>query len=362
MHFKKILLLSSIIFVSSYAQDKSDIIINSLHQDKDTLSYSVVGKEKLLFESDSTIYKYDVVLIKNGLDSIYGYDIKIVNTESIFYHKNNISYNFYPSNQSYISNSKRNESLSSYILPLHKINKEDFVDTLNIFAENEKHVIFIKKHKNQQGVSGIKEKFVVSKKSKNLILNTLMLDFQNSTQYTEIQYGKIKFNIKSDITKELDSLKIIYQPFRKPDKIIKELEINSINTISGILIGSDIETKISEFKQDYLLLDFWYTGCYPCIKSFPTLIDIKNNYLNKSFEIIGINTLDNIRKNKKQLNDFIINNNLNYPNILSSMTINYLNAYPTVVVLNKKREIIYSHIGYNKDNEDSLIKFLEDLF
>ena len=41
-------------------------------------------------------------------------------------------------------------------------------------------------------------------------------------------------------------------------------------------------------KNEFTLIDFWFSGCQPCIKQFPGLKNIYNNYKGKYFEIIGI--------------------------------------------------------------------------
>ncbi len=58
-----------------------------------------------------------------------------------------------------------------------------------------------------------------------------------------------------------------------------EFEINDIN-------GMPI--KLSSFKGEYLLIDFWASWCYPCRKGHPELIEIYNRFKNKDFTIISI--------------------------------------------------------------------------
>jgi peroxiredoxin len=42
--------------------------------------------------------------------------------------------------------------------------------------------------------------------------------------------------------------------------------------------------------RKYILIDFWYSNCSPCIAQFPDLNNIYNKYKEKGFEIIGIST------------------------------------------------------------------------
>lgn len=41
-------------------------------------------------------------------------------------------------------------------------------------------------------------------------------------------------------------------------------------------------------KNQYTLIDFWYSGCSPCIATFPGLTEVRKKYQHKGFEIIGI--------------------------------------------------------------------------
>jgi len=52
------------------------------------------------------------------------------------------------------------------------------------------------------------------------------------------------------------------------------------------------ELSLSDFKGEYVMLDFWASWCVPCRKGNPHLKDLYHKYNSKGFEIIGISDDD----------------------------------------------------------------------
>ena len=46
--------------------------------------------------------------------------------------------------------------------------------------------------------------------------------------------------------------------------------------------------KLSDYNDKVVILDFWATWCRPCREEIPNLVDIKNTFKNKKFEIVSI--------------------------------------------------------------------------
>ena len=51
---------------------------------------------------------------------------------------------------------------------------------------------------------------------------------------------------------------------------------------------SDQPVSLSQFRGKVVLLDFWATWCPPCRREIPNLIEIKNAFRHRNFEIISI--------------------------------------------------------------------------
>ena len=59
---------------------------------------------------------------------------------------------------------------------------------------------------------------------------------------------------------------------------------------------SQVETlSLSDLKGKVVILDFWATWCAPCRKGIPELVELKETYKDKEFEVVGI-SLDAITR------------------------------------------------------------------
>jgi hypothetical protein len=56
--------------------------------------------------------------------------------------------------------------------------------------------------------------------------------------------------------------------------------------------------SIRDFTSEYLLLDFWFASCLPCLKALPDLEALISTYSHLSLNIIGVNCLDEAAKVK----------------------------------------------------------------
>ncbi|MFT6996335.1 MAG: peroxiredoxin [Cryomorphaceae bacterium] len=69
--------------------------------------------------------------------------------------------------------------------------------------------------------------------------------------------------------------------------------------------------KLSDFRGNYVLIDFWASWCKPCRMENPNVVRMYNKYANKNFEIFGV-SLD---RNKEKWENAIIKDNLQWPNV-----------------------------------------------
>src|SRR3974390_134834 len=59
------------------------------------------------------------------------------------------------------------------------------------------------------------------------------------------------------------------------------------------------KVSLSSYKGKAVLINFWATWCGPCKLETPWLVDLRNQYAAKGFEILGISTDDIDRDDNK---------------------------------------------------------------
>ena len=69
---------------------------------------------------------------------------------------------------------------------------------------------------------------------------------------------------------------------------------------------SDLEGKphqLSEYRGQLVLINFWATWCAPCLNEIPMLVDVRNIYAARGFEILGpaMDRLDAVRDYRDRL-------------------------------------------------------------
>lgn len=116
----------------------------------------------------------------------------------------------------------------------------------------------------------------------------------------------------------------------------KEIELKNINL-------DKINFNKNTFSSNkFILLDFWFSNCGPCLREMPKYIPLYQKYKNKGFEIISIST-DNTKYIDKWKN-IIKDRNFNWTHYLDENGIEAdrigINSYPTTFLIDNQGNMI----------------------
>lgn len=109
------------------------------------------------------------------------------------------------------------------------------------------------------------------------------------------------------------------------------------------LKGPDLKAKELRLPEaQYTLIDFWFSRCIPCLKSYPKLKEIYEKYHKKGFEIIGISV--DLTKYISLWQERIAEHGLIWPQYLDENEENAkriaIREYPSYILLDKHGKII----------------------
>ncbi len=144
---------------------------------------------------------------------------------------------------------------------------------------------------------------------------------------------------------------------------IKNLVVNKeLKTYENItFLDSDKKIiKLSDYKGNIVLLNFWATWCAPCKEEMPSLDNLKAKYNSDSIKIFPINIgKENQKKTNKFFNDLNIKNlKIYFDNPKTLAKDLSLRGVPTTVFFNKEGKEFARIIGSIDFNDEQFLKWI----
>ena len=130
----------------------------------------------------------------------------------------------------------------------------------------------------------------------------------------------------------------------KPDINLNATKSQINNNLSIDVTRSEKLSSINLASDQYLVLNLWASWCIPCKNE---LKELKKIHSNENYIVVGLLVEDSIKNGE----DFIVDNNINYENILNESEVDLIisqfiwSGIPTTVVLNKDFQIINTFNG-----------------
>jgi thiol-disulfide isomerase/thioredoxin len=122
--------------------------------------------------------------------------------------------------------------------------------------------------------------------------------------------------------------------------------------------------KLEALRGRVVLVDFWTFGCYNCRNTLPALKRLDDAYRARGLTIIGVHSPEFDREKKiENVRREVASLGINYPvvtdNDYETWRAYSVEAWPTVVILDKRGRIRFTHIGEGLyDEQESVIKQL----
>lgn len=375
-------------FLLSCQKEKStDLIIENFEkkvQKSKSWEYDINYKMKYFSSDEDTLnYNSNVRLIKYKNDTIFGGSFWIKNDsidryydlENIYIinHKKKKITKFFPQKgQDWAINGNTISGvLDSYFLKENLLSKylkdsttiASLTDT--IFLDSKRNAIEFR-FKDDLPIEKQRKTFFFNEDN-NLKRIIYSVKFQNEWQYNEWHFSNEKYDDITDSALQLEFNKLVeiyeIEDYKEPDPKEMEPIANGIEApvFEGFNFQLNDSISLKDYRNKYVLVDFWYKDCYPCIKAIASLNKIRTKYSKNDLAILGLNPYDNKEKDREKIKKFIEINEMNYPTIFvdNEVTKAYnVRAYPTFYIIDNNGEIVYSKIGHNEKNEKEIDSLL----
>lgn len=337
--------------------------------DEDTLNY--FSNCRLIRHKSDTIFGGSFWIKNDSIDRYYDLEnIYIIN------HSDRKIIRFFPKKGQdwVIKGNAINGVLDSYFLKPNRLSKYLKDSTIitqlrDTIIDQENLNAIALRFKDEPYIEQQRKRFYFNQnnKLKSIIYSVRSL---NEWQYNEWHFTNEIYDQVTDKTLKLefDSLARTYkiEDYKEPDPKEMEPLANGFSApkFNGFNFQTNDSIKFQNFKNKYIILDFWYKDCFPCIKAIALLNKLRVKYSKEKLDIFGLNPFDGKNKNKEKLAEFIEVNEMNYPTVFirDRVTKDYnVIAYPTFYIINKEGKIIYSKIGHSKKNEKEIDSLLSEL-
>jgi len=114
--------------------------------------------------------------------------------------------------------------------------------------------------------------------------------------------------------------------------------------------------RLSDYRGQVVLLNFWASWCGPCRQEMPLLEVLYKRYHKLGFTILGVNVDTDSTKANNYLRDIKVSFPVLYDN-QNAVAKNFnVNAMPTTVIIDRNGKMRFMHQGYKPGYENDYRK------
>jgi thiol-disulfide isomerase/thioredoxin len=221
---------------------------------------------------------------------------------------------------------------------------------------------------DQEGVTDFKVFVAYDTIDYMLRHRSISLVFQENEQYQSWDYFNPEFGHQKELTKLNDDFLSSFKHQKLYEYIPRDFSDTPISpidysTLKGRIMGSEKAFDIQQLDEQIIILDFWYSSCYPCIQSIPEVNKIYDRFHDKGVVIFGVNIIDDEIKNISRIEKYVRNNPMKYQTVMADpqkYTTWVPNGYPMLLILDSNFQLIETHGGYSEAMADDISKIIEE--
>ncbi len=119
--------------------------------------------------------------------------------------------------------------------------------------------------------------------------------------------------------------------------------------------------KLSEFRGQVVLLNFWASWCGPCRQEMPALDKLHKRYRKLGFTVLGVNVEEDSRQARQLLKEVKVSFPILFDTRNQASQLYHVEAMPTTVIIDRDGNMRYLHKGYKPGEERLYRKWVKQL-
>ena len=119
--------------------------------------------------------------------------------------------------------------------------------------------------------------------------------------------------------------------------------------------------RLSEFRGDVVMVNFWATWCGPCRQEMPLLDELYSRYQRVGFSLLGVNIDDNSSKAMDMVSELGVSFPVLFDSRKEVSKLYEVAAMPVTVLIDREGTVRFVHHGYKPGYEDKYLDQIRSL-
>ena len=119
--------------------------------------------------------------------------------------------------------------------------------------------------------------------------------------------------------------------------------------------------RLSEYRGDVVMINFWATWCGPCRQEMPLLDELYGRYQRVGFSLLGINIDDDSRRAMKMVQELGVTFPVLFDENKEVSKLYKVDAMPVTILVDREGRVRHVHHGYKTGYEDKYLTEIRSL-